>query len=223
MKKILLLTVAMLSATTAYSMCVPPNLPKCKCQFPVFDGKELKCGEDYCEKVGKTCMDDGSCCQNDKVCGDELLATCCTDTQVCVNKTTCCPKAKAHLDENGSCVECTGNEHCGDNKTCSNNSCVEDVTNSDCISDDNCASGACNTDTNTCCPGRKSDNGAYTISFSDGKCKLEGSWMVIKGQVYACREEGAVDEMKSFCDELGYIYDSCGLSAQHCPFGCYAK
>ena len=45
-KKILLLTVAMLSATTAYSMCYP-EIKKgtkenpCHCQFPVFDGKEL--------------------------------------------------------------------------------------------------------------------------------------------------------------------------------------
>ena len=61
----------------------------------------------------------GSCCKNDKVCGSELFPTCCSDTEVCVNKTTCCLTEKPYLDANGDCVQSTDDSHCTkDGETC---------------------------------------------------------------------------------------------------------
>ena len=62
-------------------------------------------------------MPSGACCKNDKVCGEGIL-TCCSDTEVCVNKTTCCPSDKANLDASGNCVQCTDDCHCADGQTC---------------------------------------------------------------------------------------------------------
>ena len=130
MNKILLISVSVLGlflSSEAYCTCKPLSVPTCKCQFPVYDGKNLTCGDDYCAKNGKTCMPDGSCCKVDKVCGSELSPYCCSDTQTCVNETTCCSTETPYLNENGLCVQCTEDAHCtNEGETCDEtNECVE--------------------------------------------------------------------------------------------------
>ena len=110
MKKILYLTVAALSVSAAYSMCVPPNLPRCNCQFPKFENGTLSCGEDYCEKVGKKCMADGSCCTDLDIGG----LNCCDKTGK--NKETgfCCEELDETSCENGVVTNATtGCKECG--------------------------------------------------------------------------------------------------------------
>ena len=116
MKKILLLTVGLFSISTAYSMCVPSNLPRCKCQFPVFDGKELKCGEDYCEKVGKICMDDGSCCEAKNYCQSDVSTQCCAENQICDSSEGC-----ILIDDGCEWVSINSTSFCIGNEGCSLN------------------------------------------------------------------------------------------------------
>ena len=93
MNKFLLIGVSVLGlflSSEAYcaSSCTPDFVPKCKCQFPVYDGKELKCGDDYCAKNGKICMNNGSCCTTP----NQAKTQCCdTNGNGVANDDTCCP------------------------------------------------------------------------------------------------------------------------------------
>ena len=105
MKKILLLTVAMLSATTAYSACTPP-IGKCDCAFPKFENGALTCGESYCKE--KTCMPNGSCCTTP----NNTKTECCDNYNNGVAKDgTCCPAletagCETEVDTETGCYVC---------------------------------------------------------------------------------------------------------------------
>ena len=111
MKKILLLTVAMLSATTAYSACTPP-IGKCDCAFPKFENGALTCGESYCKE--KTCMPNGSCCTTP----NNTKTECCDNYNNGVAKDgSCCPSllpsdCETEVDETTGCNVCKSSNTC---------------------------------------------------------------------------------------------------------------
>ena len=144
MKKILLLTVAMLSATTAYSACTPP-IGKCDCAFPKFENGALTCGESYCKE--KTCMPNGSCCTTP----NKTKTECCDNYNNGVAKDgSCCPSllpsdCETEVDETTGCNVCKS-------------ACPEE-TPVPCGSGDNswcCAEGnSCGESKGECCIGSK--------------------------------------------------------------------
>ena len=125
MNKVLLIGVSVLGlflSSEAYCACTPP-IVICNCAFPEFKNGVLSCGPTYCPS-GTRCMPMGSCCKDDKVCGSDSFLDCCSDTETCVNKTTCCPTEKPYLDDSGECVQCTEDTHCtGNYETCQNGVC----------------------------------------------------------------------------------------------------
>ena len=113
MNKVLLIGVSVLglflsSEVYSASSCTPDFVPKCKCQFPVYDGKELKCGDDYCAKKGKTCMNNGSCCTTP----NQAKTQCCdTNGNGVANDDTCCPAletegCETEVDTTTGCKVC---------------------------------------------------------------------------------------------------------------------
>ena len=125
-----------LISSSAYSMCSLPQggegteNNRCHCQFPVFDGKELKCGEDYCKAIGKVCMDDGSCLACPE--GSSLTGTgaqtdigsCkCNDTSHTWNGTACVAAVSCPA---GSSLSGSGGETNVDGCRCNDSSAIWD-------------------------------------------------------------------------------------------------
>ena len=107
MKKIILLTTALFSSVSVYGACTPPTDLKCQCQHPIIDSVgKLACGEDYCAKVGKKCMPNGSCCPEANFCQVGSNKYCCSDSQTCDTSTGCVEK-KADIET--LCQEAEGN------------------------------------------------------------------------------------------------------------------
>ena len=105
MKKIILLTTALLSSVSVYGACNSTLDLGCRCQHPIINSEgKLACGEDYCAKVGKKCMSDGTCCESDKYC--EVTKECCSENQTC--------------DTISGCVE---NNTCSSDTDCASNLC----------------------------------------------------------------------------------------------------
>ena len=237
MKKILLLTVGLFSISTAYSMCVPSNLPRCNCAFPKFENGTLSCGEDYCKKVGKTCMDDGSCCKTlddegsnccDKTGKNKETGLCCEvltqadcSTGIIDNQTTgckeCCPPletagCETEVDTETGCTVCKVAEiSCETNQVpCSNG------TDTWCCAEGNtCQDGKC-CQGDTCC-----DEGEFAI----GRYR-EGHELYPDEQVYdccdgtlyitdvtapywndCCPKGSTVMNCKTYCETYGSVYD----------------
>ena len=214
-----------LISSSAHSMCSLPQGGEgtkenpCHCQFPVFDGKELKCGEDYCEKVGKTCMSDGSCC---KTLDDE--------------GSNCCDEAGKHK-ETGSCCEVLTQANCPtgivDNQTTGCKECCPALETEGCETETDettgctvckvaeisceanqepCSNG---TDTWCCAEGNTCQNGKCC---QDGACCDEGEFAY---GYYAqdCLDVGCVDDSQYYncCD--GNVFRATGVWQGCCPKG----
>ena len=82
MKKILLLTTAVLLFTGNANAVCNPNLPACQCSYPKMKNGIIGCSESYCGD--EKCMPDGSCCPTDNYCeSSEKGKECCSDGQTC--------------------------------------------------------------------------------------------------------------------------------------------
>ena len=118
MKKIILLTTALLSSVSVYGACNSTLDLGCRCQHPIINSEgKLACGEDYCAKVGKKCMSDGTCCESDKYC--EVTKECCSENQTCDNAKGCiaekdlkalCEKARGDLRSTTERTFCASGE-----------------------------------------------------------------------------------------------------------------
>lgn len=122
------LCMMILFSVSVNAMCTPP-IGKCDCAYPILEDGHLKCGPTYCP-ANKSCMENGSCCLTDKVCGSK----CCSETQTCADTlmSKCCPNDKPYL--NGTeCVQCRDDSDCTESGEkcntetgiCENKSCTE--------------------------------------------------------------------------------------------------
>ena len=110
MKKIILLTTALLSSISAYAVCTPPTTLKCNCAHPILENGVLACGASYCGD--KKCMPDGSCCESEKYCevGDNKY--CCADGQTCDTTKGCVETANECNGKNDYTPCQNGNGYC---------------------------------------------------------------------------------------------------------------
>ena len=133
MKKIILLTTALLSSISAYAVCTPPTTLKCNCAHPIIENGVLACGASYCGD--KKCMPDGSCCESEKYCevGDNKY--CCADGQTCDTTKGCVETVNECLDGETPCSNelenwcCNNTNSCGENadECCVGSFCCEGI------------------------------------------------------------------------------------------------
>lgn len=114
MKKILLLTTAvLLSSASVYAVC-NPNLPVCQCAYPEMKNGIIGCSETYC-KTGTKCMPDGSCCPSEKFCG----SNCCAENEICNTSTQTCEATLTCKSDEEVCSNSAGEQWCCTVGTCS--------------------------------------------------------------------------------------------------------
>ena len=121
-KKLLLASLIGLSCVNmAKATCTAPPDLNCRCQHSIINSEgKLACGEDYCAKMGKKCMPDGSCCESENYCKSSAQGTqCCAEGQDC-DTTKGCVEIKADIETlcvnaGGSIVIATSGTFCMSN------------------------------------------------------------------------------------------------------------
>ena len=208
-----------ITCTEECDQCGPKIKTVCFCETgddcgPCQNCVQLSDGVGQCENI---CPQGTNCLLTDEgyICGECLSSEDCNCGQECIGNSCACPPDTFTL-EDGCCVDCTEDIHCGQCESCNNGECISDcfplVCNIDedgsfitsCSSDEN---GCVECTTNSQCPGIQVCNDNCECGCPTGFCLIDGE----------CVQDTGCNCNESACTGCDVCVN--GICTDGCPSG----